>query len=332
MVTQISQINILQIAQIKNKCLTPYLSREMRSIFHWDALRLTLHASRTTPYALRYTPYSLRPTLHASRFTPYALRFMLFLAFSFFVLSSSPLYSFEIPLDIHGRGFLGKYLNSDTIRYNMDASIDVYCTLLMHHGASFFVRYRDDLDMAEQRGGVTLDPRYSHYYIFSGIDYVIKDFLFSGYFIHDCVHDIDFDVEGTPVFNRFRFQIAASDFHFSQRLRTTKKFLWSLDIGLYPHWYYHGFDINAGADYKFDIVVDMIYNILRSQNFGIDIFPTFQVAKGDTCFYHQHTARLKSYYTINNKHFGLGLDYNIVNNDPIKSPENLWMLSIFVEF
>jgi hypothetical protein len=274
---------------------------------------------RPTPYAIRPTPYALRNAL---------LLFALFCL----LLPSSPLYALDFPLDMHGRGYLGSYLNSDTIRYNMDASIEVSCMLARLNVFSFFVQYRDDLDMAEQRGGVTLDPRYAHYYITLGLDYVRIPIFCSAYFVHDCVHDIDYDVEGTPVFNRFRFLIASSEFHSSLRLRSLKRFLWSLDIGFYPHWWYHGFDINAGADYKYDVIVDIIYAVWRTEHFGIDVNPTFQIAKGDTCFYHQHVARVKTYYTIQAKRFGISLDYNIVNNDPIKSPEKLWLLSLFVEF
>lgn len=263
----------------------------------------------------------------------YALRIMpIFLVFFCLLLPSSALYPFEIPLDIHGRVFLGKYLNSDTIRYYMDATMDVSFFVLRHEDFSFFIRYRNDLEMAKQQGGVILDPRYVHYYIIGGFDYIYRHFLFATYFIHDCYHDIDRDVEGTPVFNRIRFQVASSDFHLTKRLRTTKKFLWSLDIGLYPHWLYHGWDLNAGADYKYDVVIDLVFTVLRNKHFGVDLYPTFQIAKGDTSFYHQHVARLKTYYINNNRRIGIGLDYNIKNNDPLRSPDKLWLFSIFVEF
>lgn len=274
----------------------------------------------------------MRAQIRAKRSTLHVIRFMRIIIFFLTLLSPLHLHSFEIPLDIHGRGYLGNYLNSDTSRYNMDASVEVYCAILRHGDFSFFIRYRDDLDMAKQQGGVTLDPRYVHYYITGGFDYLSKPLFFSAYFIHDCVHDIDYDVEGTPVFNRFRFQIASSDFHPSLRLCTMQRFMWSLDIGLYPHWQYHGYDINAGADYKYDVIIDMIFKVLERTHFGIDLHPTFQIAKGDTSFYHQHVARLKTYYTNHHKRIGIGLDYNIVNNDPIKSPEKLWLLSLFVEF
>ena len=143
-----------------------------------------------------------------------------FLYFAFFVLVFPffPLYSLEVPLEFHGKAFLGKYLNSDTTLYNMEASIGLYCTILRQKNFSLFMHYQDDLDMAEQKGGVSLDPRYAHYYIVCGIDYLTTDYLLAGYFMHDCIHDIDYEIEGTPVFNRFRLQIAHADFHYSKRL------------------------------------------------------------------------------------------------------------------
>ena len=257
-----------------------------------------------------------------------------FLYFAFFVLvfPFSPLYSLEVPLEFHGRAFLGKYLNSDTTLYNMEASIGLYCTILRQKNFSLFMHYQDDLDMAEQKGGVSLDPRYAHYYIVCGVDYLTTDYLLAGYFMHDCIHDIDYEIEGTPVFNRFRLQIAHADFHYSKRLLTSKRFLWSMELGFYPHWEYHGWDINAGADYKYEMNIKSVFDILRKGNFGVNIGTVFHITKGDSCFYHQHMLQFKTYYRNNGKRIGLELDYNIWNNDPIKAPDKLWLLSIFVEY
>jgi hypothetical protein len=234
-----------------------------------------------------------------------------FLRFSFLLLPCL-LLGIEVPLEFHGKAFLGKYLNSDTTLYNMEASIGFYCTIL--------------------RRGVSLDPRYAHYYIVCGVDYLTTDYLLAGYFMHDCIHDIDYEIEGTPVFNRFRLQIAHADFHYSKRLLTSKRFLWSMELGFYPHWEYHGWDINAGADYKYDMNIKSVFNILRNGNFGVNIDPVFHITKGDSCFYHQHMLQFKTYYRNNGKRIGLELDYNIWNNDPIKDPDKLWLLSIFVEY
>ena len=238
----------------------------------------------------------------------------------------------DVPLEFHGGGFFGKYLNSDTSRYNLDASLSIYCTTLRHGPFSTYIYYRDDLDMAEQKGGVSVDPRYTHYYIVGGLDYFFSNHVVTGYFVHDCIHDIDYDVEGTPVFNRFRLRLAPEDFHYSKRLRTKRRFLWSVDLGYYPTWQYHGWDINSGADYRYDLTIVAVLNLLSSRQFGLDLKPNFTVAKGDTAFYHQHVLGVQGYYRKDSRRIGLSLDYNLYNNDPLKNPDKLWLFSIYLEF
>lgn len=241
-------------------------------------------------------------------------------------------YALDVSLDFHGGGFLGKYLNSDTSRYNMDASISIYCTILQHERATFYVEYQDDLDMAEQVGGVSIDPRYAHYYITGGFDYTMPAIFIALYFVHDCVHDIDYDVEGTPVFNRFRIQCADLDFHHRKRCITDDRFLWNIELGIYPHWKYHGWDINAGADYNYEGIVDITWEWFHKGKFGSAFHPHLQITRGDSTWYHQHTAGVQVYYAKNGKRIGTELIYNIWNNDPIKDPDKLWLLSLFLAF
>jgi hypothetical protein len=248
------------------------------------------------------------------------------------ILPSSLLISLEIPLEFHGGGLFGKYLNSDTSRYNVDASVELYCTVLRGNNLSMFVLYRDDLDMAEQKHGVRLDPRYAHYYIVGGLDYFVKNYVVTGYFMHDCVHDIDYYAEGTPVFNRFRLKFAPSDFHYSTRLKTPKRFLWSIDLGYYPHVDYSGWDINSGADYQYDAILELMLNVFRNNDFGVDAKPSFAISKGDSTFYHRHLLRFMGYYKQASRRIGFGLDYNLYNTDPIKNPDKLWLLYIYLEF
>jgi hypothetical protein len=238
----------------------------------------------------------------------------------------------EIPIEFHGSASIGKYLNSDTIRYNMDASVDLYVTLVRHHDFSFFGRYRDDLDMAEQKGGVSLDPRYAHYYIVGGFDYLFDKVFCRLYFMHDCVHDIDFEVEGTPVFNRLRFVIADADMHESRRLTSEKRFLWSCQIGVYPHITYSGWDINSGADYQYDVLLDASIYVLRRKTYGVFIDPHFHVTQGDTSLYHQHRVVGGVYTQSSRGRIGLAFTYHVWNNDVIKDPDKLWLLSFFLEF
>ena len=244
----------------------------------------------------------------------------------------SVIMSLEIPLEFHGGGVFGKYLNSDTNRYNLDASIELYCVTLRHGSVSAYVYYRDDLDMAEQTGGVSVDPRYVHYYIIGGLNFLLADYVINPYFVHDCIHDIDYDVEGTPVFNRFRIRFSPRDYHFTRKTGTKKKFLWSADLGYYPDWKYHGWYVNSGADYEFDLIMKGMLNVSSMGNFGIDLKPSFTFIKGDTTYYHQHVIGIEGYYMKAARRIGLRLDYNLYNNDPLKNPDKLWLLSLYLEF
>ncbi|UCF69742.1 MAG: hypothetical protein JSW49_05910 [candidate division WOR-3 bacterium] len=265
----------------------------------------------------------------SNRFRLSAYAALLFLGL---LLPCSMLTAVEVPLEFYGRGFFGKYLNSDTSRFNFDASVDIYCTTLRHLPFSMYIYYRDDLDMAQQTGGVSIDPRYAHYYLAAGIDYFFSNYVVTAYFVHDCIHDIDYDVEGTPVFNRFRLRFSPRNYHYSTRLESAERFLYAIDVGFYPHWNFHGWDINAGADYVYDCTLETRFNILAAGPFGLDTRPTFTIARGDTSFYHRHVLSLQCYHKKATRRIGLSLDYNLYVNDPLKSPDKLWLLSIYLEY
>lgn len=251
-----------------------------------------------------------------------------------FLLIFSPLFlsALEFPLEFNGRVFLGKYLNSDTIRYNLDASAQLRCTMIKHNEFSFYMEYRDDLDMAEQKGGVSLDPRYSHYFVIAGIEYYFSKLFGQLSFIHDCIHDIDYEVEGTPVFNRLSLLISNADYHPTRVITTQQKLFWALGSKFYPHIKYHGWDINSGADYQYEFTINFACKVWSNKNFGVLVNPELGICQGDTSLYHQHAIRGMVFYKNNGSRIGLEMKYNIYNNDPIKNPGGLWLLSIFVEF
>lgn len=214
----------------------------------------------------------------------------------------------------------------------MDVSLDVYVTLLRHKDISFYVRYRDDLGMGEQHQGITLDPRYVHYYVAFGIDYFLDNIVLSSYYMHDCIHVIDLDFTDAPVFNRFKFQIADAHMHRALRQKTLKRFLWGVELGFYPHVEYNGWDINAGADYQSDLAVNTTFTIFRKGDIGVDFNPVFQITRGDTSWYHQDVLHLNTYYAAKGGRIGLELSYNLWNNDPITGPDKLWLLSLYAAF
>ncbi len=238
----------------------------------------------------------------------------------------------EIPLEFHGGGGISKYINSRSARYNLDVVADIYCAVIRYRGLSYYLNYRDELDMGLQTGGVTFDPRNVHYAIITGADYCWPNWFGRFYFMHDCYHDIDRLVDGTPVFNRFRFQVGHRDFHYARAAAPRARFAAALTTGLYPHLSYHGWDINAGADFNYDIIIEGLAVLYRQAGLAINFQPKFHFTRGDSIWYHQHLLRLLVYYQTHGRRIGISLDYHLYNNDPIKSPDKLWLYSIYIEF
>ncbi len=250
----------------------------------------------------------------------------------YLLLTCSFIFGLEIPLEFHGGGGIAKYLNSHSARFNMDVIVDLYCVVLRSRGFSYYINYRDELDMGLQTGGVTFDPRNVHYAIITGFDHCWPTWFGRFYFVHDCYHDIDRLVDGTPVFNRFRLQAGSRDFHYAQSAEPRSRIAGALTFGLYPHIPYHGWDINAGADFNYDFILEGRAAIYRSALFTIDLQPKMHFTRGDSTWYHQHLLRLLGYYHARGRRIGISIDYNLYNNDPIKAPDQLWLYSIFIEF
>jgi hypothetical protein len=80
------------------------------------------------------------------------------------------------------------------------------------------------------------------------------------------------------------------------------------------------------------MILELMVNLFSSGNFGLDLKPSFTIAKGDSTFYHQHVLRMQGYYKKSARRAGLSLDYNLYNNDPLKRPDGLWLLAIYLEF
>jgi len=202
--------------------------------------------------------------------------------------------------------------------------------MLNHRNFNFFINYQDDLEV-NGGNGVFFDPRYVHYYIAGGFDYFLSLFFFRLSYIHDCIHDIDFPSSDKPIFNRFRLQFGEKDFHYSLRTKTSRKFLWTFYSTLYAHWQYHGWDINAGADYNYDFALQLRINFLSKSNMGSELNPEFLFIKGKNTWYHQHFIKLLVYYkNFSHNRLGVGLLYNITK-DPIRSPDKLWQFIIFFQ-
>ncbi len=235
----------------------------------------------------------------------------------------------KFPFDLHCNAHFGRYLNSGLSRYYIDSSVNLYSTIVDYNSLLFFINYQDDLEV-KGGDGVLFDPRYVHYYIAGGLDYLSRPIFFRFSYIHDCFHNIDSLTTNKPIFNRFRFQFGAVDFHYSRSARTLSRFLWSFYYTYYAHWQYHGWDINAGADYEFDLALQGRINFLSKNNFGGDIACEFLTMRGKSSWYHQHLFKLLFYYKGNSEsRLGLGFIYNLFNNDPIKNPHKLWEFILY---
>jgi hypothetical protein len=240
----------------------------------------------------------------------------------------------DFPLDLYGRAHFGKYLNSDTSLYYLDVSADFYCTVMRHRSASVFIRYRDDLDVAgSPSNGVLFDPRRTHYYIVAGTEYQCAPVLLTLYFMHDCIHFIDVESGLKPIFNRFKLSAGAPDFQVSREMRTAQKILWQLTLGWYPGWQYHSWSINSGADYKWDALGDLRIGLFRKTSCAIRFLTTFGAAIADSNTYYQTAAGAECcYLSARGNAAGLNLTYNFYSNDPVESPDQLWLLSAFFQF
>ncbi len=250
------------------------------------------------------------------------------------ILLASFCLAVEFPLDLYGRAHFGKYLNSDTSLYYLDVSADFYCTVMRHRSASVFIRYRDDLDVAGYpSNGVLFDPRRAHYYFVLGTEYRFAPALLTLYFMHDCVHLIDFESGVKPIFNRFKLSAGAPGFQVNREMRTEQKILWQLTLGWYPGWQYHSWSINSGADYKWDAFGDIRAMLFKRTNFAVRFLTTLGAAMADSNNYYQTTAGAECcYLSARGNAAGLNLTYTLYSNDPIKSPDKLWLLSAFFQF
>ncbi|MEO0142481.1 MAG: hypothetical protein ABIL15_03915 [candidate division WOR-3 bacterium] len=235
----------------------------------------------------------------------------------------------KFPLELHCYAHFGRYLTAALSRYYMDSSVSLSGTFIEYNNFLFFLNYQDDLEV-KGGDGVLFDPRYVHYYIAGGFDYLFNPVFIRLCYIHDCFHNIDSLSTQKPIFNRFRFQIGSVDFHYSRSVKTFRRLLLSLYYTYYAHWQYHGWDINAGADYNYDFALQGRINFFNTGSFGGDFVPDFLIARGESLWYQQHLFKLLFYYKSNScNRLGVGLIYNLFNNDPIRSPDRLWQFIVF---
>ncbi|HIE06014.1 MAG TPA: hypothetical protein EYP58_04355 [bacterium (Candidatus Stahlbacteria)] len=237
-------------------------------------------------------------------------------------------------VEAHGMGYMAKYFPNDTL-YNSDAAIEVYCDLLKFGRFRIFIDYRDELYMGQQENkAISLDPRYAHYFLTPGVTFDWNDLILTGCIVHDCMHDIDIENPGTPVFNRFRLMIEPEEFHIRNRSqRELKKIGWRLMIGSYPQlpWIYAW--TNWGADYKYEMQLDLLAPVFSTNRCRLGIgFSSNVIKREHRGFYQRHIIRSEFAFFGRYGLFSPFISYFIYSDDPLKNPGGMGIFGIEVVF
>ncbi|HID31912.1 MAG TPA: hypothetical protein EYP24_00855 [bacterium (Candidatus Stahlbacteria)] len=235
-------------------------------------------------------------------------------------------------VETHGRGFLAKYFPDDSI-YNSDAVIEVKCDILKFGNIRFFIDFRNDLYMGKQPDKpVSLDPRNAHYYLTPGLSMDINDLILTGCIVHDCIHDIDIENPGTPVFNRFRFIIEPGGFNIRNRSRrVVDQPLWRLMLGSYPRFPSIYAWTNWGADYKYEMRLDLLTPIVKKNRSYLGLgLSSHVIRREERGFYQRHIIRGEWALYGSDGIFMPFISYTIYSDDPLRSPGQMGVFGIEV--
>lgn len=237
-------------------------------------------------------------------------------------------------IEAHGRGYMAKYIPDDTL-YNSDASIEVFCDFLRFCKVKVFLDYQNDMYMGKQKDkAISLDPRYAHYYLAPGVTIDINNLILTGCIVHDCLHDIDVENPGTPVFNRFRLLLEPKGFHIRNRSKIKlENPVWRLMLGSYPQipWIYAW--TNWGADYKYEMKFDFLAPLISRDGFYLGVgFSSDVIKRGQRGFYQRHIIKTELAFYGGNGLFAPFINYHIFSNDPLKNPGGMAIIGIEVTF
>ncbi|RKX69890.1 hypothetical protein DRP53_06745 [candidate division WOR-3 bacterium] len=241
---------------------------------------------------------------------------------------------FSLLVETHGRGYIAKYIPDDSL-YNSDAAVEVYCDLFQFKALRFFIDYRNELYMGKQPDkAISLDPRLVHYYLTPGFTFDIGDLILTACIVHDCIHDIDVENPGTPVFNRFRLLLEPAAFHLRNRGRDhNSRPLWRLMIGSYPQFPSIYAWTNWGADYKYEIKLDLLLPIIARSGFRFGLlFSSHAIRRKERNFYQRHVIRTELALYGRRGAFVPFLSYFLYSDDPLKNPDRMSILGIEVIF
>jgi hypothetical protein len=245
----------------------------------------------------------------------------------------------ELSLDPFGWGYFGKY-SGGSERFNLDAGVSIGFDLLCWHNAEFYLEYITLLEMAEQVGNISLDPRYSHTFIVEGLRIQIRGFLISPYFLHDCKHVIDMPPDSNKVvFNRLKLSVSQRLDGFRERFQTvadmrSRKPRWEVIYGFYPQSKVIDY-LNSRPYYHHEIQIRLEYPLLFYHNGEL-----FAGAKGRYVmsaheppqYYRDISFLVEAVRFKRNAAMSLYLEHYAVAEDPLKAPEGLSLIGLRYTF
>jgi hypothetical protein len=237
-------------------------------------------------------------------------------------------------IETHGRGYIAKYYPDDSI-YNSDAVVEVYCDIFKFGDFRIFIDFRSDLYMGKQPDKpISLDPRYAHYYITPGLTVDINDLIITGCIVHDCLHDIDVENPGTPVFNRFRLIIELEEFHIRHRSEQPPvRPNWRFMVGSYPEFPSIYAWTNWGADYKYEMAFEVLIPVInRPKSYlGLD-FSSHVIRRKERNFYQRHNLRGEFAFYGRSGILIPFINYTFYSDDPLTSPGQMGIIGLEIVF
>lgn len=245
----------------------------------------------------------------------------------------------ELSLDPFGWGYFGKYTGNSE-RFNLDGGVAIGFDLLRWDTAEFYLEYITLLEMAEQVGNISLDPRYSHTFINEGFRARRWGLLFNPYFVHDCKHVIDMPPDSNKVvFNRLKFAISRNLDGFEERFQATheeraREPRWELLYGFYPQSKVIDY-LNSRPYYHHEFQLTLEYPLLFYR-YG-EIFAgargRYVISAHDPPrYYGDVTFLIEAVFLGEKGVMGLFLEHYAVAEDPIKAPHGLSLLGLRYTF
>jgi hypothetical protein len=245
----------------------------------------------------------------------------------------------EFSLDPFGSGYFGKYSGTRE-RYNLDGGIAIGFDLLKWENAAFYLEYITLLEMAEQVGNVSLDPRYTHTFIIEGFRIRKCSMVIKPYFVHDCRHLIDMEPDSNKVvFNRLKLSVSQRLEGFRYRFQIdnptrSRKLRWEVVYGFYPQSKLIDY-LNSRPYYHHEFQIRLEYPLLFYRN-G-ELFAGAQgryvmSAHDPRKYYRDVTFLIECVLFKKNGAFSLYLEHYAIAEDPVKAPDGLSLIALRYTF